>query len=93
MIANNKALHFDGVIIATGIEPRALDIAGSEHHSVISYIDAITGRQPAGKRVAIIGAGGIGFDVAELIMHSGVSAALDRDVCAKEWGIDSACAP
>ena len=55
---------------------------------VVPYIDAILGRRTIGKRVAILGAGGIGFDVAELITHAGTSAALDVDVFAKEWGID-----
>jgi 2,4-dienoyl-CoA reductase (NADPH2) len=55
---------------------------------VISYIDAIRGNKPVGERVAIMGAGGIGFDVAELILHKGISAALDVQVFAREWGID-----
>ena len=55
---------------------------------MVSYIDAIMGRREVGKRVAIIGAGGIGFDVAELITHSGPSGAMDIDVFAAEWGID-----
>jgi 2,4-dienoyl-CoA reductase (NADPH2) len=55
---------------------------------VMSYDEAIRGTRPLGKSVAIIGAGGIGFDVAELASHAGVSAALDRDVFAREWGID-----
>jgi 2,4-dienoyl-CoA reductase (NADPH2) len=55
---------------------------------VVSYIDVILGRQPVGQRVAIMGAGGIGFDVAELITHAGPSGATDIDVFAREWGID-----
>jgi len=55
---------------------------------VVPYIDAILGRKPIGKRVAIMGAGGIGFDVAELISHEGVSGATDVNVFAREWGID-----
>ena len=83
-----KSGGFDEVIIASGIAPRTPDIEGINHEKVISYIDAIKGTRPVGKKVAIIGAGGIGFDVAELILHKGTSAALDIDVFAKEWGID-----
>ncbi|HVK99613.1 MAG TPA: FAD-dependent oxidoreductase, partial [Dongiaceae bacterium] len=52
------------------------------------YLDAILGRKKVGQRVAIIGAGGIGFDVAELITHAGTSSALSLDVFAREWGVD-----
>lgn len=55
---------------------------------MVRYIDVISGRAPVGRKVAIMGAGGIGFDVAELISHAGISASLDRDVFAREWGID-----
>ena len=55
---------------------------------VMGYIDAIMGRKPIGKKVAVVGAGGIGFDVTDLITHEGPSAALDIDVFAREWGID-----
>ncbi len=55
---------------------------------MLTYAEAIYGEKPIGKKVAVIGAGGIGFDVTELIMHKGKSAALDIDVFAKEWGID-----
>lgn len=79
---------YDHVVVATGITPRVPDIQGIDHASVVSYIDVIRGNCKVGKRVAVMGAGGIGFDVSELIMHSGVSAALDKDVFAKEWGID-----
>ncbi len=83
-----KAEGFDEVIIATGIKPRQPDIEGIDHPKVVSYIDVITGKKPVGKKVAIIGAGGIGFDVSELISHSGPSGAVDRDVFAAEWGVD-----
>ncbi len=79
---------FDEVIVATGIEPRKPDIPGIDHPMVVPYVDVILGRRPVGKRVAIIGAGGIGFDVAELVSHQGTSGALDIDVFAREWGID-----
>lgn len=82
------AEKFDHVAIATGIEPRVPELSGIDHPSVVNYIDVIKGHVSVGKRVAIMGAGGIGFDVAELIMHEGISAAMDIDVFAREWGVD-----
>ncbi|MEX1035897.1 MAG: NADPH-dependent 2,4-dienoyl-CoA reductase [Sneathiella sp.] len=79
---------YDKVVVATGISPRVPDIEGVTHPKVVSYIDVITGAKPVGKTVAIMGAGGIGFDVAENLMHAGKSAALDVDIFAREWGID-----
>ena len=79
---------FDEVIVATGITPRRPAILGIDHPRVVPYIDAILGRRPIGRRVAIIGAGGIGFDVATLVSQVGPSAALDVAVFAREWGID-----
>jgi len=86
--ASLKALGFDEVVIATGISPRQPAIDGIAHAKVVPYLDAILGRKPIGRRVAILGAGGIGFDVAELVSHAGVSGAVDVEVFAKEWGID-----
>ena len=83
-----EAMGFDEVIVATGIEPRRPLLEGIDHPKVLSYIDAILGGRAIGPRVAIMGAGGIGFDVAELISHAGPSGALDVDVFAREWGID-----
>jgi 2,4-dienoyl-CoA reductase (NADPH2) len=83
-----QAGGFDKVVISTGITPRVPQIDGIDHPSVVGYIDVIQGRKPVGSRVAVIGAGGIGFDVCELITHSGPSGALDRDVFAAEWGVD-----
>ncbi|MDG2502724.1 MAG: NADPH-dependent 2,4-dienoyl-CoA reductase [Porticoccaceae bacterium] len=79
---------FDEIIIATGISPRVPDISGIDHPKVVSYLEVIEGAVEVGNRVAIIGAGGIGFDVAELISHKGVSSAMDKEVFAREWGID-----
>ena len=79
---------FDEVVIATGIKPRTPAIDGINHPKVFNYEDAILHPRRIGKRVAIVGAGGIGFDVAELLAHAGVSASLDVDVFAREWGID-----
>ena len=80
--------NWDEVIMATGIVGRTPAIEGIDHPMVMSYGEAIYGKKTIGQKVAVIGAGGIGFDVSELIMHKGVSAALDIDVFAKEWGID-----
>ena len=82
------AENFDHIVVATGISPRTPDLPGVDHPKVMGYIEAIHHPEKVGKRVAVMGAGGIGFDVSELISHSGVSASLDRDVFAREWGID-----
>ncbi|NPU90279.1 MAG: NADPH-dependent 2,4-dienoyl-CoA reductase [Gammaproteobacteria bacterium] len=79
---------FDEVVLATGVAPRTPDIAGIDHPMVMGYLDAILGRKKVGKAVAIIGAGGIGFDVAELISHKGVSSALSLEKFGAEWGVD-----
>jgi 2,4-dienoyl-CoA reductase (NADPH2) len=78
---------FDRVIIAAGVRPRRPDIAGIDHRSVVMYDDLLSGRAPAGARVAIIGAGGIGFDVAEFL--TGDHGETDREVFAAEWGVDA----
>ena len=79
---------FDEIIIATGIKPRNLKIEGIDHPKVLSYIDVLKHKKPVGKRVAVIGAGGIGFDVSEYLSHEGESSALNIDTWLKEWGID-----
>ena len=79
---------FDHVVVATGISPRVPQIPGIEHEKVVGYIDAIKGNKPIGKTVAVIGAGGIGFDVTELITHAGTSSSLDINLFAQEWGVD-----
>ena len=79
---------FDEIVIATGVTPRELKIEGIEHQKVLSYIDVLKYNKPVGKRVAVIGAGGIGFDVSEYISHAGVSTSLNIDAWLEEWGID-----
>lgn len=81
---------FDEIILATGIAPRTPEIPGIEHAKVISYLDAILERKPVGQKVAVIGAGGIGFDVSEFITHQGKATSLDREAFWQEWGIDTA---
>ncbi|MEO8305621.1 MAG: NADPH-dependent 2,4-dienoyl-CoA reductase [Betaproteobacteria bacterium] len=78
---------FDHVVLATGIVPRTPAIPGIDHPKVAGYTDIVMGRREAGRRVAIIGAGGIGFDVGEFLTHKGGIDAPD-DYCA-EWGIDT----
>lgn len=79
---------FDEVILATGIVPRTPDIPGISHPKVLSYLQAIARHEQVGRRVAVIGAGGIGFDVSELLTHTGKPASLDTQVFWREWGID-----
>ena len=80
---------FDAVIVAAGVVPRAPSIEGIAHPSVASYVDIVEGRRIAGERVAIIGAGGIGFDVAELLTHARADDAHPIDAFRDEWGIDA----
>ncbi|MEN4751267.1 NADPH-dependent 2,4-dienoyl-CoA reductase [Pseudomonas sp. Ps21-P2] len=80
---------YDEVILATGIAPRTPAIPGVDNPKVLSYLDVILGRKPVGKSVAVIGAGGIGFDVSEFLVHQGVATSLDRDAFWDEWGIDT----
>ncbi len=85
-IAAEALAGFDHVVVATGVVPRMPQIPGIDHPKVVGYVDAIMGRKPVGRKAALIGAGGIGFDVAELLTHadSGGELATYR----KEWGID-----
>ncbi|MDO6472806.1 NADPH-dependent 2,4-dienoyl-CoA reductase [Maribacter sp. 1_MG-2023] len=80
--------NFDEVIVATGIKPRTPKIDGVDHPKVLNYIDVLKLKKNVGKRVAVIGAGGIGFDVSEYLAHEGESTALNIDAWLKEWGID-----
>ena len=79
---------FDEVIIATGIVPRIPKIAGIAHLKVLSYLDVLRHHRPVGQKVAIIGAGGIGFDVAEYLVSGGDSVTLNPDRWLREWGVD-----
>ncbi len=78
---------FDAVILASGVRPRTLELPGGDHPSVIDYPTAIRHPEQVGRRVAIIGAGGIGFDVAELLSHAG-HPSLEPDAWCAEWGVD-----
>src|SRR5690554_6788998 len=87
-VSSADLTDFDEVILATGIVPRVPEIPGVDHPRVIGYLDAILERKPVGEKVAVIGAGGIGFDVSELLTYSGNSTSLDPEAFGKEWGID-----
>ncbi len=88
--ADADALNgFDEVVIATGISPRKVAFPGADHPMVVSYLDVLLGRIKAADKVAIIGAGGIGFDVGEFLVHEGPSPALDPARWMAEWGVDA----
>jgi 2,4-dienoyl-CoA reductase (NADPH2) len=87
------ATSFDEVVLATGIKPRQVDFAGATHPKVLSYLDVLSGRVVPGAKVAIVGAGGIGFDVAEFLVHEsrasdGHMPTLDAQRWRAEWGVD-----
>ena len=86
-VAADDLSDFDEVILATGVTPRLPDIPGIKHTKVLGYLEVIRGA-PVGKSVAVIGAGGIGFDISEFLIHSGPSASQDIPTFMKEWGID-----
>jgi 2,4-dienoyl-CoA reductase (NADPH2) len=81
--------NFDTIVVATGIIPRLIDIPGIEHPSVLSYIDVLWNKKPVGQKVAIVGAGGIGFDTAIYLTHGESLSATNRHAFLEEWGIDS----
>jgi 2,4-dienoyl-CoA reductase (NADPH2) len=80
---------FDEILLATGVTPRTPAIEGVDHPKVLSYLDVLRDKKPVGKNVAVIGAGGIGFDVSEYLTHEGESPALNLAKFNAEWGIDS----
>ncbi|CAH0356190.1 NADPH-dependent 2,4-dienoyl-CoA reductase [Aquabacterium sp. CECT 9606] len=85
---------FDEVIVATGVSPRNPRIPGQDHPKVLSYIDVLRHKKPVGARVAVVGAGGIGFDVAEYLVSDGHSPTLDLAAWQAEWGVtDPALSP
>ena len=85
---------FDAVILATGVTPRDPEIAGQDAPHVLRYIDVLRGKAPVGERALVVGAGGIGFDVAEYLTHQGTSPTEDLALWQREWGVtDPAEAP
>ncbi|MFZ9708784.1 MAG: FAD-dependent oxidoreductase [Steroidobacteraceae bacterium] len=79
--------RFGEIVLATGVVPRDPKIPGQDHPSVMGYLDVLTGARTVGSRVAIVGAGGIGFDVAEYLVHAGPSSTTDLDRWMREWGV------
>ncbi|MCX4815578.1 NADPH-dependent 2,4-dienoyl-CoA reductase [Streptomyces sp. NBC_01239] len=79
---------YDEVVVATGVSPRTPDIPGADHPSVVGYLDVLRDRVPVGDRVAILGAGGIGFDVAEFLTDGGDKASEDPATYFRAWGVD-----
>ncbi len=83
------AERFDEVILATGVTPRQIDIEGIDHDKVLDYAEVLYDKKEVGNRVAIIGAGGIGFDMAEFLAHGlGESPSLNTNKYMEEWGVD-----
>lgn len=80
--------RFDQVILATGVAPRHPPIPGIKHAKVLSYVDVLASKAKVGPRVAIVGAGGIGFDVAEFLVQDLPAPSTDIASWLKEWGID-----
>ena len=80
---------FQHVVLATGIRPRLPEIDGITHPKVLGYLDVLRDKKPVGRSVAVIGAGGIGFDVSEYLLHKGVSPSLDKAKFFAEWGVDT----
>ncbi|WP_348538780.1 NADPH-dependent 2,4-dienoyl-CoA reductase [Shimia sp. R10_1] len=83
----NTLAGFDEVIIATGIVPRDPGITGQDRPEVLSYLDVLRDKKPVGKKVAVIGAGGIGFDVSEFLVHEGESLTENLPEWMVEWGV------
>lgn len=80
---------YDEIVVATGVTPRTPEIEGVDHPSVVSYLDVLRDGAPVGERVAVIGAGGIGFDVAEFLTDGGQGASLDAGTYFRQWGVDT----
>ena len=78
---------FNEVVIATGVLPRDPEIPGQDGPNVVNYIDVLRGKAKVGHKVAVIGAGGIGFDVSEFLAHEGTSPTVDLPLWMKEWGV------
>ena len=79
---------FDEIVLATGVNPRRVDFEGHDHPKVVGYLDVLRGNVVPGRRVAIVGAGGIGFDVGEFLVQEGASPSLDVGQWMAEWGVD-----
>lgn len=85
----SKLKGFDEVLIATGVTPRMPAIDGIDHPKVLMYTDVLRENAAVGKKVAVVGAGGIGFDISEFITHEGESETLNPEAWNKAWGVDT----
>lgn len=88
-VTANDLQGFDEIVLATGITPRTVNIPGTDRPEVLSYLDVLRDKKGVGRRVAIIGAGGIGFDTAEYLSEEGGDSALSPPLFHKEWQIDT----
>jgi 2,4-dienoyl-CoA reductase (NADPH2) len=82
---------FDEIVLSTGVRPRTPLIDGIDHPKVLSYVQVLAENHSVGPRVAVVGAGGIGFDVVEYLSHPGSATSLVRDAFLHQWGIDTQC--
>lgn len=87
VVSADDLTGFDEVVIATGVNPRDPAIPGQDRPNVLSYVDVLRDGAPVGRRVAVIGAGGIGFDVAEYLVNEGASPTMNLSEWMKEWGV------
>ncbi|MEU1453463.1 NADPH-dependent 2,4-dienoyl-CoA reductase [Streptomyces avermitilis] len=87
-VTSEQVAAYDEVVVATGVSPRTPGIPGIDHPSVLGYLDVLRDNAPVGDRVAILGAGGIGFDVAEYLTDSGDKASEDPATYFRSWGVD-----
>jgi 2,4-dienoyl-CoA reductase (NADPH2) len=85
--ADLRDAGYDEIVIATGVRPRELDFPGARRANVHSYADVVAGNAQVGARVAVIGAGGVGFDMAEFLIHEAPDQAPTRDAWMAEWGV------
>jgi len=86
-VGADDLVGFDEVVIATGVTPRDPQIPGQDGDNVLDYIDVLRGKAKVGKSVAVVGAGGIGFDVSEFLLEEGHSPTTDLPLWMKEWGV------
>jgi 2,4-dienoyl-CoA reductase (NADPH2) len=88
-VSGEDLAGYDEVVLATGVYPRKIDMPGIDHEKVVSYMDVLNRKVEVGGRVALVGAGGIGFDVAEFLSHpdEGIAGSA-TEAFAREWGID-----
>ncbi len=87
-VTSDALTGYDEVVVATGVTPRTPDIPGIDHKSVLGYLDVLRDGAPVGERVAILGAGGIGFDVAEYLTDGDERASEDPAAYFRQWGVD-----